>query len=376
MTRHAAVTAALLLAALALAAPPAVPLAGDFGEPRVIVPAPADPAVAHLAWPKVARAPDGTLVVAYVAGRFHGTHGGGCPAVSVSADGGKTFTPPHVLKRYGPGEAYTSGGNVALGVAADGAVVLLSMAFKRDEANTIDGWRSADGGKTWAETDVSRLANGKTGSVYGHVFPVPGKGLAVVGHYRKGSTTRPTGLWVSHSADDGKTWGDPRTITETPLVEPAVTVAGGRLIGLARSANTPAWYTRLTSDDHGATWAVEPKGLAAADPKGVSLPSPGVFADPDDPSRVLALVSQRFTPAAGNALYGRIDLYAADAKALAWAKVGTVANFPRALGPRSDLTYGWMAPLGGRKWFAVFYCGTPRGPSDVYGLTVEVPAGR
>ncbi len=367
---------AAALCALAITAPPPVSLAGDYGEPRVIVPAPSDPAVAHLSWPKVVRTADGTLVVAYVAGRFHGTHGGGCPAVSVSTDGGKTFTPPHVLKRYGPGEKYTSGGNVALGVAGDGAVVLLSMAFTGDTANTIDGWRSADGGRTWAEADVSRLAANRTGSVYGHVFPVPGKGLAVVGHYRKGSTTQPAGLWVSHSADDGKTWGDPRTISDTPLVEPAFVAAGGRVVGLARPANTPAWYTRFTSDDAGATWAVTPKDLAAAEAKGVKYPSPGLFADPDDPTRLLALVSQRFGAEAKNGLYGRVDLYAADVKALAWEKVGTVAKFPRELGDRSDLTYAWMTPVGGRKWFAVFYCGKTRAANDIYGLTLDLPPRR
>src|SRR3954470_23570011 len=106
----------LLITCLTLVLPAAnlpVSLAGDFGEPRVIVAAPADPAIAHLAWPKAVRLRDGGLVVAYVAGRFHGTHGGGCPAVSVSTDGGKTFSPPYVLKHYGPGDTYTSGGNVA-----------------------------------------------------------------------------------------------------------------------------------------------------------------------------------------------------------------------------------------------------------------------
>jgi hypothetical protein len=357
---------------LAAARPP-VSLAGDFGEPRVIVAAPADPAIAHLAWPKVVRLRDGALVVGYVAGRFHGTHGGGCPAVSVSTDGGKTFSPPHVLKHYGLDDAYTSGGNVALGVAEDGAAILLSMAYKGDEANTIDGWRSADGGKTWREVNVSRLAAGKTGSVYGHVFPIPGKGLAVVGHFRKGSTTRTAGLWMGHSADSGKTWGDAQVITEVPLVEPAFVFARGRLVGLARPLRTPAWYTQLTSDDLGKTWAVEPKGLASDNPKGMHFPSPGLFADPGDPDRLLALVSQRFRVEAGNGLYGRIDLYAADVQKLAWARVGTVARFPRTLAERSDLTYGWMTPVGGRRWFAVFYCGKARGASDLYGLEFEVP---
>lgn len=368
-------TLACLVGSL-FAAQPTVRLGGDFGEPHVIVPAPAAPRFAHLAWPKVIRTRDGKLVVAYVAGRFHGTHGEGSPAVSFSTDGGKSFSPPDVLKEYGAKDRYTSGGNVALGLAGDGAVVLLSMAFNGDRANTIDGWRSTDGGKTWQASDVSRLADSRTGSVYGHVFAVPGRGLAVVGHYRKGSQPRQAGLWMSISTDDGRSWGEPRVITETSLVEPAFTFAGGRLIGLARPSNTPAWYTQFTSDDLGDSWATITKGLVAAEPKGAKFPSPGLFADPDDPSRLLALVSQRFDASAGNGLYGRIDLYAAPIRTLEWRKLGTVARFPRSLAERNDLTYGWMAPIGARRWYAVFYCGRPRGASDIYGLAFEIPTSK
>lgn len=247
---------------------PPVSLAGDFGEPAVIVHAPEESRFAHLSWPKVVKTGDGALVVAYIAGRFHGTHGEGSPAISISTDGGKSFSKPNVLKQYGPKDTYTSAGNVAIGLAEDGAVVLLSMAFKGDEANTIDGWRSTDAGKTWKEADVSRLAANRTGSVYGHVFAAPDKKLAVVGHFRKGSTTRPSGLWISYSSDSGKSWGDPEIITTTPLVEPAFVFASGRFVGLVRPSSTPAWYSQVVSDDLGKTWSVEPKGLVAADARG------------------------------------------------------------------------------------------------------------
>src|SRR5690606_11707671 len=150
----------------------------DFGEPKLIVAAPQDPSHAHLSRPKIVTAKDGTLVMAYIAGRFHGTHGEGSPAVSISKDGGETFTPPHVLKKYTAKSEYTSAGNVALGLAEDGAIVLLSMAYSGDQANTIDGWRSADSGRTWEASDTSKLANSKTGSVYGNVLTLPENELA------------------------------------------------------------------------------------------------------------------------------------------------------------------------------------------------------
>lgn len=105
----------------------------------------------------------------------------------------------------------------------------------------------------------------------------------------------------------------------------------------------------------------------------MKFPSPGLFSDPNDPTRLLALVSQRFSADAGNGLNGRIDLYAADIKKLDWKQIGAIAKFPRALGERSDLTYGWMTPMGGNKWYAVFYCGKARGGNDIYGLEFAIP---
>lgn len=357
------------LAILGVGVPP-VSLAGDYGEPHVIVAAPEDPRFAHLSWPKVVRAKDGTLVVAYVAGRFHGTHGEGCPAVSLSTDGGKTFTTPKILKEYGPKDTYTSAGNVALGLADDGAIVLLSMAYKGDTANTIDGWRSPDSGKTWQAADVSRLANNKTGSVYGHVLPLPGKRLAVVGHYRSGSI-RTAGLWISYSEDSGWTWSDPQTITADALVEPAFIFTAGRFVGLARPKQTPAWYSQVTSDNLGKTWLVQTKVLVAGKAEGVKYPSPGLFLDPNDSTRLIALVSQRFTAEVGNQLYGQIDLYSANVKTLEWKQLGRAARFPRSLLDLSDLTYGWMAPIDANRWFLVFYCGKGNGASAIYGLEFE-----
>src|SRR4051794_29115140 len=68
----------------------------DGGPVRIAVAPPKDPRFAHLAWPKAIRTKDGTIVVAYLAGVSHG--GSGCPAVSTSTDGGKTFTEPSVLR--------------------------------------------------------------------------------------------------------------------------------------------------------------------------------------------------------------------------------------------------------------------------------------
>ncbi len=346
-----------------------VSLRGDYGEPRIIVPAPKDERLAHLAWPKVVVSSEGTIVVGYIAGRFHGNHGEGCPAVSVSADGGKSFTRPHVLKRYGAEDAYTSAGNLAMGLAGDGTVVLLSMAFNATKANTIDGWRSSDEGRTWQGVDVSRLADSRTGSVYGHVLPLPEHRLAVVGHYRQGSRTQPVGLWIAHSCDHGRTWSAPRTITDRKLFEPAVVFTDDRYIGLVRHPARLPFYALVTSRDRGETWRLIERGLIVKGAGRSYLPSPCLVVDPQDPTRLYALASQRGT---GEGLIGKIELWTAETKTLRWRRLGVVARFPKSLGERGDITYGWMAPTTGRNWFVVFYCGQKRGPSDIYGLPIAI----
>jgi hypothetical protein len=349
-----------------------VSLAGNFGTPRVIVPAPAEESIRHLSWPKVVRANDGVLIVAYIAGRFHGTHGGGCPAVSISTDNGKSFSSPQILKRYQPGDAYTSAGNLALGLAEDGAAILLSMAYNGDTASTIDGWRSEDSGRTWQPIDVSTLDRNQTGSVFGHVVQVPSKGLAVFGHYRPPATEKASGIWMAWSSDRGKTWGRPQPLGNESqhTVEPAFTFADGRFIGLVRGQHDSGSYIQMTSDDHGRTWHTKPKGLISDATGKVDMPAPHIAINPDRPKHLYALASERHRGAPQD-LLGRIVLYEAEADELDWKKVGEVARFPKELGARRDFSYAWMTPLDSHRWYVVFYCGQSRGPCDIYGLEAE-----
>jgi len=374
MRFHLLLVAALIVLRAASAAAPAISLAGDFGEPRVIIPASADAGLAHHSWPKIARAKDGTLVVAFIAGRFHGNHGEGSPAVAISTNGGANFNPPTVLKRYTAKSEHTSAGNVALGVADDGSVALLSMAYRANAANTVDGWRSADHGRTWQAADTSTLDKNQTGSVFGGVPAVPGKGLAVFGHFRAGSVSQTQGLWFAWSADSGKSWGRPQPFTEKGLVEPAFVFSAGRFIGLVRTKENSDHYVQFTSDDFGRSWQTVERGLATDHAGQVALPSPCLVTDPARASRLYALVSERHGEKTPGGLLGRVVLWTAEAKALQWKRLGEVVRFPRALGQRRDITYAWMAPLGGEEWFAVFYCGQVHGPSDIYGLKLRLSA--
>ena len=333
-------------------------LAGDYGSPRIIVPAPENSRYAHLSWPKVVKADDGTLIVAYDAGREH-ANGEGCPAVSISGDGGKTFTPPHILMTFDKTTTYLHSGNLALGKAEDGAVVLLAMAHTFDERNSIFGWRSGDSGKSWQSIDTAKLGDSKTGSVFGHVFGVPGKGLAVCGHYRK---PKGAGIWMAYSSDQGKTWGDPRVITTNAYFEPVFIYTGGRLIGLVRE-NSACAYHQYVSDDRGATWQFREKAIQG-DPA-AGHPSPFLIADPIQSGRLYALQSERTRDKETN----NIHLWCARADSLQWERLGLVASCPGV----EDFSYPWMCHLKGNEWFLVFYAGLVNGPNSIYGMTLTLP---
>jgi hypothetical protein len=190
------------------------------GDPvRIVVASPENPRFHHVAWPKAVRAADGTIVLGYLAGKKH--PGENCPAVSLSTDDGKTFSAPNILREFGEGQDYGASGNMALGLAYDGSVLLLAHGYSRD-SNHIFGWRSTDSGRTWTPVDTSALGPNKTGSSTGTIVQLPDNRLMVAGHYRAGSTPHTRGVWCSISKDDGRTWGEPVMVTGEDGVEPVL----------------------------------------------------------------------------------------------------------------------------------------------------------
>ena len=321
-------------------------------EPRVVVRSPEDPAIRHLSWPKLVRAPDGALVLAYSAGRGHNIGGSGL-AVSHSEDGGETFSPPQLLCYFPRDDArYRDVGNLALGLGDDGAVILLAMAFHGDRSHTILGWRSTDHGRTWRRTDTADLGENRTGSVFGHVFAVPGRGLAVCGHFRR---PKGDGLWIAYSQDDGRSWTAPQIISDQRFFEPVFVHTRRTLVGLAREDEAHA-YHQFVSRDLGATWTFS-RGAVQGDPR-AAHPSPFLAVDPADPGRLLALVSER-APA------HQVSLWESPAETVSWRRVGLVTR------GEGDWTYPWMTHLGGDQWYLVYYQGTGRSAS-IYGARLAI----
>ncbi|QDT66237.1 sialidase family protein [Calycomorphotria hydatis] len=348
----------LLLSALLVSVNAQLVAAGEAGLPtvgpaRVIVPSPEDEKLQHLSWPKVVKARNGNLVVAYSAGIGHNKGGSGL-AVSVSEDDGQTFSSPKLLCYFPDDDArYADMGNVALGIGEGGELVMLAMAFRDNQSNTILGWRSTDNGSTWNRTDTSAIDNNKTGSVFGHLFAVPGKSLAACGHYRQ---PKGSGIWIAYSDDNGKSWGPPQTITSQKYFEPVFIHSNGRLIGLVRENSAHAFHM-FSSDDLGETWQFTESAIQGH-PQAVH-PSPFLIEDPNNHERLLSLVSER-TPT------NEISLWETDRDTLQWKRVCLITR------GEGDWAYPWMTHLGGDEWYLVYYMGTKKA-SSIYGLKLTIP---
>ncbi len=331
-----------------------------FGDPQVVLSPIDDDRHAHLAWPKVARTKQGTIVLTFSAGRFHGAHGEGCPAVAVSSDEGQTFSDPRIVEEFSAGDDYTHCGNLAIGVTTDDAIILVAMAYRGDDANSIFGWVSIDQAASWQEVNVSVLAAGRTGSVYGHIFRVEGRGYAVAGHYREGSYPDTQGVWMSFS-EDGLHWKAPEKVTDRRLVEPAFVAVDEDIIGLARP-NTDR-YEQITANRRRMDWQVKESPITASAPDS-RLPCPTLFKVGD---RLVSLVTERTEP--GNAP-GRIIAWSADLDSSSWKQGQTIIEFPDDA-ENDDFGYPWMIPLENDRLWCTFYHGRRKGACSIYAITLD-----
>jgi hypothetical protein len=340
----------------------------------IAVAAPEEERFAHLSWNKVLRTPKGTVLLAYTAGTFHGDHGGGSPAVSRSTDSGLTFSPPQVLREFGPGLDYTQSGNTAIGLSEDGsAILLLAMAYTGDVGNHIFGWRSEDEGATWNRVDTSALGPNKTGSVFGRIVPVEGHGLAALGYYRKGSEPHTQGIWISNSKDAGRTWNSPRLIADIHAVEPAlVATSNGRLLGFFRGESKVLRGRQYVgvSDDKGSTWKTGLSVLDSEDRDKSRLAAPFAVENPERPGEILVLTTERGVAGPSQ---GRIWLWRGDAEKLDWKRDRILLVFPFI--PQdihTDFGYPWLLHIEADRWLMYYYHGEKKGPSPIWVTEVRL----
>ena len=358
------VAAPLLAAGTSASLPPWAGRAPNGDRVRIAVAPPANPRFEHLAWPKAVRTADGTIVLGYLAGTHHGSES--CPAVSYSTDGGRTFSAPNVLKEFGPGKEYGNSGNMALGIAHDGAILLLAHGHNKD-SNHIYGWRSTDQGRTWRPVDTSRLGPNKTGSATGTIVQLPGGRLMVTGHYRAGSRPQELGIWQSISEDDGLTWGEPRMINNLNAGEPVLVRHGDRLLVFIRGRGPAAARQFVaSSSDWGKTWVTDLLNLGPVQKHATLLAHPFAMVNPHQPNEILAVTFERPLP-------GAAQLWRAPAKTLFFKHERTLVELPKLAGdPNTDFGYAWLLPLEGRKTLVFYYHGRGRGACPIWVLETTI----
>lgn len=331
---------------------------------RVAVPAPENSRFAHLAWPKAVRTADGTLVLGYLMGAAH--VGNSCPTVSISTDHGKTFSAPHVLKEFGPGRDYADSGNMAMGIAPDGAVIVLAHGYTGNTVHAIFGWRSTDSGRTWKPVDTSGLGESKTGSATGSIVALADGRMMAVGHYRPPATSQPGGIWQSVSGDGGLTWGAPSQVTNLRTVEPVLVRQKDRLLVFSRGGGEAAGRQFISvSDDGGRSWFTEMANLKPIAQHATALAHPFAMVDPHDPEALLAVTFERPMPGAGQLWRGR----AATGKGVnfSFTHVRALVELPKIAGDtHTDFGYAWLVPLEGRRALVFYYHGLNRGGSPIW----------
>lgn len=338
------------------------------GEVRVVVPSPDDPNQTHLAWPKAIKTAKGTIVLAYLAGRSHGFNGGHSPAVSISEDEGKTFTDPVILRDFSKDENLTESGNLAMGLADDGAIVLLAMAYRGNEANDIFGWRSEDEGKTWKPVDTSALGPDKGGSVCGTIIQLPDNRLMVTGHYRKGSKPYEVGIWQSFSEDGGKTWLEPEMVTNINGGEPVLVRAGNRLLIFIRGRGEGAARQYVAvSDDFGKTWRLELTAMTAQSDHTKGLAHPFAMVNPENPDELLVVTVERPLP-------GSVWLWKGSIDKLDFQIDKKLMDIPAAEGVgRNDYGYTWLVHLSDSRYLMFYYHGFRKGDNAIWVADFELP---
>lgn len=332
---------------------------------RVAVSSAGDPRFTHLAWPKAVRTADGTIVLGYQAGTHHGN--GSSPAVSISTDGGRTFTPPHVLREFGKGKDYENSGNMALGIAHDSAVIMLSHGHTGNVTNHIFGWRSTDSGRTWKPVDTSALGPDKTGSATGSIVQLPDKKLMAVGHYRGGSQPYSVGIWSSVSEDDGLTWGAPQMINNLNAGEPVIVRHGDRLLVFFRGrgpANARQFVS--VSDDWGRTWKTDLLNITAMSKHTNGLAHPFAMVNPHQPDELIAVTFERPLP-------GSAQLWRGSAQTLSFKHVRALVELPKIENDKNtDFGYAWLLPMEGRQALVFYYHGMVRGACSIWVMETQI----
>lgn len=203
----------------------------------------------HEAFPSLARASNGDLVLVYRSAADHSA--GGPLLVRLSPDNGDSWGPAIQVEDVvgGPNVVRTSAGTLVLAYRWSDTALYVR--------------RSTDNGRTWGSRFLA-TAGGTDGG--GHptasIVQAP-NGDLLLPYYAKDTTETFTSAEYVRSTDDGVTWGARTNIRDgqadgRDYQEPCIALSGSTLICLTRSPDNI--FRRMTSTDNGVTWSA-PAGV-------------------------------------------------------------------------------------------------------------------
>jgi len=245
------------------------------------------------------RTADGTIVLGFLAGTHHGDES--CPLFPSHGRRQYVLPAPNILREFGRDTEYSNSGNLALGVAHDGAVLLLAHGHKGNLKNHIFGWRS---GGQWAHLEARGHIGARAeqdGVIHRDDRATSREAVDVTGHYRRWFETVQHRHLAVVSPDDGLTWGEPAMVNNLNAGEPVLVRAGDQLLVFVRGrgpANARQFIS--ISDDWGKTWKTELSTIITHDKRTTGLAHPFAMVNPLKTSELIAVTSEGRCPAASN----------------------------------------------------------------------------
>ena len=214
------------------------------------------------AWPNSTLMPDGAIVATIFNQPTHLRWPGDVECWA-STDGGYLWSRRSQVTEHEP---HTSRGNVAAGLAHDGALVVIVSGWSyKDETvvgraneldKILDPWvcRSTDGGRTWKRKGSITIPQGVPAIVpFGDIERSPDGSLAFSAYSWYGGET--TSAYLFRSRDDGQTWDEAVVIGADDYNETDIlSLDEGRWLAAARTS-VGRHLQLFISDDGGQSWA-------------------------------------------------------------------------------------------------------------------------
>ena len=217
------------------------------------------------AWPNLTRMPDGVIVATIFNQPVHLGWPGDVECWA-STDEGRMWELRGTPTVHEPD---TARGNVAVGLAHDGALVVIVSGWSYQgkpvvgQRNKLDKvlepWvcRSTDGGRTWMRDGSVNIPDGAQSFIpFGDIERCDDGTLGVSAYTNPGDRSYNT-AWFLRSRDDGRTWGEAALIGADDYNETDLLFLGGDRWLAASRTHREGCLDLFVSEDGGDSWACQ-----------------------------------------------------------------------------------------------------------------------